>query len=167
MGEVFEGGELTYGFRSPGDLFEKVKRDVAKLDDVTLDHIYNFMVAAWQLQEWLDPNHVHSGSSEARKDLKNNYLLQACRNICDVSKHFAITRHREKRVPTRVNVIGHGAVLGMPAAILGRMQLGTGPWDEIRITARYDNHVIFSYDVRYLAHEVVALYEAFFTTHEL
>jgi len=48
------GGEglivsIPYGFRHPRDLYEKLKRDAARLEEISPDNLFNFMITAWAL----------------------------------------------------------------------------------------------------------------------
>jgi hypothetical protein len=84
---------LTFGFASIRDLFEKLKRDAAALDEqVTSDRLFNFAVTGYSMIDWVknDP----SVPSPAKLDVHHLYGLQwlkICGNVANGCKHFTLT----------------------------------------------------------------------------
>jgi hypothetical protein len=85
---------LTFGLKTSRDLFDKLKRDVALLEqEVTSDRFFNFVVTGYSLIDW-----VKNGATTppvARSDVldmyKNRYI-QACGDLATASKHFSLDR---------------------------------------------------------------------------
>ena len=62
---------LTFGLQTPRHLFDKLKRDVALLDDdVTSDRFFNFVVTGYSIIDWLkhEPSVPHAATEGMYKD---------------------------------------------------------------------------------------------------
>jgi hypothetical protein len=149
---------LDYGFRTPRDLYEKLKRDAAKLDDqVNADNLFNFVVTAWHMQDWIKNGPAKSSPAiEAdRNRLRVNEYVQICRDMANASKHFTLTYD-----PTVSSITREGAFT------VGRSSVG-GP-DMVGGLDRYIIHVDSDrHGVGEVVREVLQLYEAFLTKHGL
>jgi hypothetical protein len=149
---------LDYGFRTPRDLYEKLKRDATKLDtQVSADDLFNFAVTAWHMQDWIREGPAKSSPAiEAdRTKLRGNKYVQMCRDIANASKHFTLTY-----IPTVSSVSREGAFT------VGRSSVGgsdmVGGRDTYIIHAGSDR-----YGVGEVVREVLQLYEAFLNKHSL
>ena len=83
---------LTYSFQSPRDVFNKLKRDAAKLEECTGDNLFNFMVTATSLRDWIG-NGPAKTSPEIKKgleELRRHTSIKICRDIANASKHFTL-----------------------------------------------------------------------------
>jgi hypothetical protein len=82
---------LTFGFASPRDLFEKLERDAALLEDeVTRDRFFNFVLTGWSLVDWVK----HCPTPPRQVDLDNLRAvpcLKVCGDLATASKHFKLT----------------------------------------------------------------------------
>jgi hypothetical protein len=153
---------LPYGLRTPRDLFEKLKREAAKLDSETSpDNLFNFAVTAWHMQDWIREGPAKSAPTiEAdRAALRRHPHIQVCRDIANASKHFTLTYS-----PTISSV---HRVPSSPGAIPGRSGLPMIPGSiprkgTIAIVVGSD-----TYDIRQLNEDVVQLYETFLARHGL
>ena len=87
---------LRYGLRSPRDLYEKARRDAAKLrEEVTSDGFFNFVITAYSVADWIEndlrlPDTVRA-DPVARKHGGDPILL-LCGEIANGSKHFRLTK---------------------------------------------------------------------------
>jgi len=88
---------LTYSLRSAVDLYEKLKRDAAALDEqVTGDRAFNFLVTAHHLEEWVKKDPTAKGPiAERLAALKPNNYLALCSDLANASKHFVQGRKGE------------------------------------------------------------------------
>jgi hypothetical protein len=85
---------LRYGLQTARDLFDKLQRDVQLLDEeVTSDRMFNFVVTARHLAEWIEKE---SGIDGLNK-LRDTDLFKTCRDIADASKHFELWEDKAKQ----------------------------------------------------------------------
>ncbi len=153
---------LTYGFQTPRDLLEKLKRDGAKLDSATdleqqRDAVFNFVVTAYHLTDWIKEGPaknaptVQTDLDALRKDLS----IQVCQDLCHASKHYILRRHK----PKVSNTVPFDGRLGSFA--LGYSALGQEKPDLAILVGST------RYDIRDLRDKVLALYAAFFQRNSL
>jgi hypothetical protein len=88
---------LTYGLSSARDLFAKLQRDAAALDEeVTSDRFFNFVITGYSMIDWVKNDPLVPASAKAEVDsLRKDKWLETCGDIATASKHFTLTR----RVP--------------------------------------------------------------------
>lgn len=80
---------LTFGIRSIRDLFAKLQRDAALLDEeVTSDRLFNFVVTSYTMIDWAkkDPS-VPEKAREAAQRLYEDQWLKVCRELANAVKH--------------------------------------------------------------------------------
>ena len=81
--------------KTADDLYEKLKREADRLKkDLSGDNLYNFVVTAYHLLEWVqkDPNKTHDPA--IIKEVRNNRHFKICRDLANASKHFEITNYK-------------------------------------------------------------------------
>jgi hypothetical protein len=90
---------LTYGLRTAADLFAKLGRDYQLLAErVTSDGLFNFIVTARHLPEWIQKDPASTAEVRQRVDvLVTSPVFKACRDIADASKHFGLTPRRANK----------------------------------------------------------------------
>jgi hypothetical protein len=145
---------FIYGFQTPRDLLEKLKRDGDRLwSDVTPDNLFNYVVTAWSLIDWIKngPAVGDPVLESARKMLLDDPYLQVCRDLTNHSKHFTL-----RYSPS---VTGVASVGGYGTVPYGSAGYGQGTY---AIQAGAD-----TYYVHDLIGEVLLLYETFFATYGL
>ena len=142
---------LLYGLQGPRDLLAKLKREAAKLEgEVDSDNVFNFVVTAWHLQEWIGKSaSLPAAAAKDLQQLRKDPRLQICRDIANASKHVTLTY-----VPsvTKSTVV--------PPAVYGQAVYGMSKFGgkaDVDIEAAG-----VTYSMRYLKNEVVQLYEDFF-----
>jgi len=92
--------QLVYGMTKPGDILAKLDRERTRLREAVAsgtdseigDCTFNFAVTGYHIAEWV---RGHNSSLKPAVDgfLRGITELQACRDICNASKHFQITRY--------------------------------------------------------------------------
>jgi hypothetical protein len=89
---------LTPGFTSALDLFRKLQRDVARLNnEVTDDGFFNLVITGYSLIDWVknDPSLPASARTKAAiNSLHTEPWLRVCGDLANASKHFALTRRQ-------------------------------------------------------------------------
>ena len=83
----------TYNFQTPRNLYEKLERDSEKLDVVVdCDHLFNFMAAAYHLQDWIRKSPLIDSTTIKRllKRLNEDSNLRICENIVRGNSHFEV-----------------------------------------------------------------------------
>jgi hypothetical protein len=82
---------LTYGLKTPRDLFEKLKRDGILLhDEVTSDKFFNFVITGYSLIDWLKRE-----PTVAQRDvvaMYQDFWITICGELANASKHFSLTK---------------------------------------------------------------------------
>jgi hypothetical protein len=82
---------LRYGLQTAHDLFDKLQRDVQLLDEeVTSDRMFNVVVTARHLAEWIEKER-----GIRLNELHDTDLFKTCRDIANASKHFELTKQTE------------------------------------------------------------------------
>lgn len=149
---------LTYGLSSICDLFEKLQRDAAALDEeITSDRLFNFVLTGYSMIDWIknDPSVPTSAKDTAaiEKALYSDKWLKICGDLATASKHFKLT----KRIPitssaTSANGFGMGRY--------GKGGYGVG---EENIVVELNDGT--SIDCLDLVNGVQATWQRFFSTH--
>jgi len=153
---------LTFGFKTPRDLYEKLKRDAAILDSATDliqqdDAIFNFVITAFHITDWIKFGPAQS-SPEMLKDLealKKEHSIRLCEDLCNASKHFIITRNKSKLSDT----IPYDARVG--TAVVGSSRVDQKLPDLDIVDGGN------TYSFRDLRDKVMVRYETFFQDHNL
>ena len=85
---------LPLPLSSARDLFEKLKRDAALLDEeVTTDRFFNFVITGYSLIDWVRKDPAFAGAYV--QALYTNPALRICGDLANAGKHFEL----DKRVP--------------------------------------------------------------------
>lgn len=162
--------DIRYDLRDYRDLFAKLKREADRFDrDPNGDNLFNTMVTAWSLADWILKDITPTPSMvpdlllltgkvrhDGRRDpSKMDPMMQICQDVADASKHGVLDRARVVVSQVRPTTSTYGN------AIYGFTAYGD-------LTLRY---AIFAhgslYDARDVITAVVDLYEAFFTKYGL
>lgn len=84
---------LTFGLQTPRDLFDKLKRDAALLEEeVTSDRLFNFVVTGYSIIDWL--KHEPSAPQAATQAMYQNQWIKICGDLATACKHFELTTRR-------------------------------------------------------------------------
>lgn len=125
--------DLCYGLRTARDLFGKLVRDAALLDDqVTGDRMFNFVVTAMHLAEWIEKDPTMSVAPTELAELRVSPLLAACREIADALKHFDL----EPRRASTTDVVSVSTSQGYSVGRFGKGGFGA---DKEQITITLDS----------------------------
>jgi hypothetical protein len=93
---------LTYGLSSVRDLFAKLQRDAALLDEeVTSDRFFNFVVTGYSMIDWVqnDPSLPPAANTAAVvQELRHDQWLKVCGDLANASKHFTLDIRKRKPV---------------------------------------------------------------------
>lgn len=149
---------LRAALSSAPDLFAKLRRDADALGElVTSDRLFNFIVTAHSLCDWVknDP----SVSSKAKADLarhRRDVRLKVCRDVANSLKHFELNAEAKARSVTAsvVSTSGYGQ---------GRYGVGGYGVGEESIRVALTNGSRFN--VLAFCSEVASLWEVFFRKH--
>lgn len=90
------GKRMSIGLDSALDLFGKVGRDRAAVErHVTPDAMFNFVVTAHALRDWVkqDPTISSHAKKAAEEMTESNEWLRACKDLANGNKHFVIDRY--------------------------------------------------------------------------
>ena len=145
---------LTYGLRTPRDLFEKLMRDAALLnDEVTSDRFFNFVLTGYSIIDWL--KHEPSVSAGDVQSMYKNPWIRVCGELANASKHFKLDKQSTAVADTQ----RHQG--------WGRGRYGKGGWGvgEQQITLSLSDGS--SIDCLEFVKRVIAVWEAFFLSHRL
>jgi hypothetical protein len=89
---------LTFNLSSVRDLFAKLQRDAAALEDeVTSDRLFNFVVTGYSLIDWIehDPSIPTAAKvASALRGLHDDHWLKICGDLATACKHFKVERRR-------------------------------------------------------------------------
>ena len=84
---------LRYGLLTARDLFEKLERDFEVLDgQVTSDAVFNFVVTAYHLCEWITEDPSITPQESLLKALKGE--VDFYHGLFGEDFYFEVTRHR-------------------------------------------------------------------------
>lgn len=101
---------LTYSLRNAPDLYGKLQRDAASLEEmVNGDRVFNLLITAYHLQEWIDkdpdvPIFVRTRLGEVRSHPR----MMLCADLANASKHFVQRRKGEAREVSSTQGLGVG-----------------------------------------------------------
>jgi hypothetical protein len=112
---------LTYGLKSPRDLFEKVKRDAQLLvQDLTSDKFFNFVVTGYSIIDWVknDPS-ISQPVKSAVINLYTDPWIKVCGDLANASKHF--TLDEPKRTPITASAESHKGHVSSPSPLRTRL----------------------------------------------
>jgi hypothetical protein len=146
---------MAFAITTSRDLLAKLERDAGALhQEVSSDRLFNFVVTAWALVDWIrwDPK-VPAAAKAARGTLSNEALLQLCRDLANGCKHHTIDRY-DPKTQTTASKRGYG---------IGRYGMGAfGEGEEaIEIVAKDGAR----HDALRLVDGVMELLHRFFNTH--
>jgi hypothetical protein len=148
---------LTFGLASTQDLFAKLQRDAAELDDeVTSDRLFNFVITGYSIIDWVkhDPTVPTSAkTSSVVQALYNDKWLKVCGDLATAVKHFKLT----KRVAVTSSAT---ASQGYGVGRYGKGGYGVG---EEGIEVELNDGTKFN--CLDLVQGVISSWQAFFSTH--
>ena len=150
---------LTYGFRTARDLFKKLKHEAEILEsEVTSDALFNFVVTAYHLCEWVERDPQVSKSAKADvPNIRKETWIAICRDIANASKHFSLNRSYKNQVVKNTE-----SIQGFGFGRYGYGGYGVGEEDiviELSDGSRYD--------ALELKEQVISIWEKFFNKHNL
>ena len=153
------------------DLFENLRRDHARLGDAIAaasleriaDALFDFSNTGYSVKDWLK---AHASGSFSPDDVeayvKATAVLDACRDICNANKHYAITRY----VPSTNAVYASisSTTMGSPLPASGSgVALETDPHPSFRVKVLLTDGTKF--EVIEFGAKVVGAWEAFLSRH--
>jgi hypothetical protein len=97
---------LTYGLRSARDLFGKLQRDAATLDEeVTSDKFFNFVVTTDSLRKWLEND--PSVPASAQRAVLSLYVDKSSKRavISLTAANTSRSRQRSRTQPHQIPVL--------------------------------------------------------------
>ena len=148
---------LTYGLSSVRDLFAKLQRDAAALDEeVTSDRMFNFVVTGYSMIDWVKNDSsvpATAKTASAIKGLYNDKWLKVCGDLATASKHFTLT----SRVPITASAT---TAQGFGVGRFGKGGFGVGE-ESIEVHLN-DSTTFHCLD---LVNGVVGAWQAFFSAH--
>lgn len=150
---------LTFGFSTIRDLFSKLERDAAALDEeVTSDRFFNFVVTGYSLIDWIknDPSVPTSAKRPPDVDsLYNDRWLKVCGDLATACKHFTLT----SRVPITA------AATSSQGFGVGRFGMGGFGIGEEGIDVTLDDGTTFQ--CHDLVNGVLSTWKSFFSVHSV
>lgn len=148
---------LRYGLQSSRDLFEKLKADAAALEkEVTSYGLFNFVVAAYHLCQWIEKDPaVPKSAKQAVAAVRADQNIAVCRDLTNATKHFTLRGDYKNQVANAaISSVGFG---------IGRYGHGGFGVGEEKIEVELmDGSII---DVLDLKNNVVAIWTSFFQIH--
>jgi hypothetical protein len=89
---------LTFDLSSVRDLFAKLQRDAAALEEeVTSDRLFNFVVTGYSLINWVEHDPTVPPAAKADpvvRALHDDQWLKVCGDLATACKHFKVDRRR-------------------------------------------------------------------------
>ena len=82
-----------HDFGTPRNLFEKLRRDNEKLDEIINgDNVFNFVSTAFHLQHWIKNSPLISAEVMKRilKRISREDYIKHCQNIVRAKEHFKV-----------------------------------------------------------------------------
>lgn len=87
---------LTFGFASIREIFAKLERDAAALDEeVSGDRFFNFVVTGYSMIDWVKNDPTVPASAKACLEVQSLYddrYLKVCGDLATAVKHFKLTQ---------------------------------------------------------------------------
>jgi hypothetical protein len=146
---------LTFGLQNARDLFEKLKRDAALLDEeVTSDRFFNFVVTGYSIIDWL--KHEPSVPQAATEAMYGDRWIKICGDLATASKHFKLTTRKNPIATAAKSSSGWG---------LGRY--GKGGWGVGEEDIQIDLNDGSSLSALDLVEKVIETWDNFFSLHGL
>lgn len=148
---------LTFGLATTKDLFAKLQRDAAALDDeVTSDRLFNFVVTGYSMIDWVKNDPMVPAAAKNTSSIQGLYgdsLLKVCGDLATAVKHFKLT--------SRVPVTSSAATSqGYGVGRFGKGGYGLGE-ESIEVVLN-DGTCFHCLD---LVQGVLTTWQTFFTTH--
>ncbi len=102
--------DLTYGLENPKNLYEKLKRDLDRLNqEVSSDAMFDFVVTGHHLREWIKKDKRMPGKIRRRlKVVEREREISICSDIANASKHFKLRPKTNVRKVESRRGFGHG-----------------------------------------------------------
>lgn len=102
---------LTFGLRDASDMLAKLHDEHERLErEVTSYNLFNFVVTAYHLIEWVEKDPVVSAAT--KRDLasvRQDTYIAVCRDLANANKHFKLKRGYEGQVTSEATSrSGHG-----------------------------------------------------------
>jgi hypothetical protein len=132
-----------FSYRTPEDLFDKVKRDWLTFNqDPTDDHLLNLLFPLSHLRDWIRPTRDNSNAkaAELHRILGNNEAYQLILALCNNAKHFTDR-------------------IGEPTNILEGFRVGMNRCGD---SLGVRNHMVGGHPLREAVREVFRLYHQYF-----
>lgn len=161
---------LTFHFSRPRDLLEKLSRDLVRLDSAAstydkqqiADSLFDFCSTGYAIKDWLKENcNGTFQPNDVEHHIRSTPALGACRDICNASKHFTVTRY----TPSIGDVYASASavtVMAMPVPVAG-VRLESEPTEMFRVKVLLKDGT--KYEVTELARLVLDAWEQFFTSN--
>jgi len=145
------------GLQSALDLFNKVERELARLETaVSADTYFNFAITAYHICDWVEKDStLPKAARRELESLRQQLPIQICRDIANGSKHFGVN-YSDPVVADATCVTGYG--MGR----YGKGAYGVGE-PKIQVTLA-DGSLLDGLDI---ARQAVQLWRTFFTKHAL
>ena len=148
---------LTLGLSNSRDLFDKLKRDAALLDEeVTSDRFFNFVVTGYSIIDWVKNGPPNPAAQTDVLEVHGDPWVKVCGDLCTAAKHFAL----KNRVPITSQADSTKGPYG--TGRYGRGAYGVGE-ESIRIELT-DGSCFSCLD---LVKNVIEAWEKFFCSHGL
>jgi hypothetical protein len=87
-----------FELKTPADLREKMRRDLAKMksEPLNTDHAFNFFITSEHMLDWVYPGNANKAKrTNARQ---NSILLEVCSHLANGAKHFEVEFKHHKSV---------------------------------------------------------------------
>ena len=165
--------EPTYALplRTPRDLYEKLQREAARLaanvNTVNGDDLFNFVVTAWHLQEW-----IRKRSPRTHPDFDTDYArlianphIRICRDLANGSKHVRLTYGDQTVTKVERRITRAPARFGM--AEFGESQFGDGLGASTLIVTAVHAGKQTAHGIRGVVAGVLQAYDDFAAKHPL
>jgi hypothetical protein len=159
---------LTFHFSRPRDLLEKLSRDLVRLDVAAstydkqqiADSLFDFCSTGYAIKDWLKENCTSAFQpDDVESYVRSTSTLAACRDICNASKHFTITRY----IPSTGDVYASASAATVTAVQVPTAGVGleSDPTQKFRVKVLLKDGT--KYEVTELARLVLQAWERFFT----
>ena len=104
MGQADEASAFMTELRTPQDMLEKARRELARFESQPcVDHAFNFFVTVYHVRDWA------SARGMSVTELAKDPDFELCRLACNQGKHLRLTGHTEQRATAR-DYVSHGDV---------------------------------------------------------
>lgn len=98
----------TFDLKTPADLREKLRRDLARLKSSPLDSdaAFNFFVTAEHMVDWVYPGRANA--EKRKRARKSSALLRVCSHLANGAKHLELDDGRHDSVSSTIVLGGFG-----------------------------------------------------------